>query len=175
MAEKLSDGMKDFLRALGGDPETFNLEVQALEKKKKGGGSKKVDNSPYYESVGRKEPIAAVAERAEAAKPPIVYLPLGYVMFERHSKCKTCGTEETTMDCPNLYLMQTDKRGSSTRLFTPVETWNNPKLPRYIKRVEATPIFCTACYEGVPHVEESLSPSGPTEGGDEAEAPPCQS
>lgn len=172
MADKLSDPFKELLQSVNINPEKFNAGIDAKKLLKEVRGkhsTKRFDNREYYEATGRLETIRSVAERAQRHVPR-VYLPLAYVMFVRKAHCKCCSAESTCMDAPGLFLMQTDKVGSSTRVFIPVNGVEFPSLPHWIKEVKVETAYCLECYsiEPMPEVEGevTISPSTRTEGGD---------
>ncbi len=142
--EPVSSAMKDFLNSCGINVEEYQrgIALQLLAKKnRKSPGTQ--SNKEYYERSSRTETIASVAQRIQAA--PKVYIPLGYVLFKRFSLC-ACGASSYCMDCPSLYLLQTDKKGSTTRVYTPVPSVEFPLLPHYVKEISVTTLFCLECY-----------------------------
>lgn len=169
--EPLSDPFKELLRSTGIDPGKFNEQITARKLMKQVRGrhsTSRFINSEYYNAVNRKELIGTIAQRLQA-QTPRVYLPIAYVMFIRKAHCNNCHTESTCMDSPGLYLMQTDKLGSSTRVFVPVAGVDFPNLPHWTKDVAVKVPYCLGCYEekAVPSPETDgpqLGPSTPTAG-----------
>jgi len=167
--EPLSDPFKALLQSVNINPERFNAGITAkkLMKEIKGRNSTRFNNREYYEATGRLETIKSVAERAQR-KLPRVYLPIAYVMFVRKATCRHCLAESTCMDAPGLFLLQTDKIGSSTRVFIPVAGVDFPALPHWIKEVKVETAYCLECYsiEQMPeeHNAPTLGPSTPAAG-----------
>ena len=153
---KLSPAMKDLLTFLKWDPAAFQAQAQNLKS-----GKKINKNDPFYTALGRKDTIAEIAARVQAAKPR-VWLPLGYVMFLRKNLCKGCGASEAALDCPSVYLMQTDKIGSATRRITPVTSIEYKTLPHWFKESKTESLYCPLCFPiAGAAVGTTLSPSSP--------------
>lgn len=165
--EPISDAFGSLLDSLGIPKDNWQQHLVNFKTKKRMSTKTKSQlNREYYETAGRLESIRAVAQRIQA-KAVVVWQPLAYVMFIRHSHCKNCNSDSSCMDCPSLYLMETDKPGSPTRRYTPVPHIEYPNLPRYFKDTSVVTDFCMDCFQVVelpvsePQVE--ISPSSETE------------
>lgn len=172
--EPLSDPFKALLGSVGIDANKFQqgINTRLLHKEIKGRFSTRKNNSEYYQSANRLDTIREVAEKM-LRKPPKVYFPLGYVMYIRRGHCNNCGADHTCMDAPGLFLMQTDKLGSPTRLFTPVAGVEFPTLPHWTKEIQVNTAYCLDCYTlgtPVPEPEQAqpiLTPSTETIGSEQ--------